>query len=94
MSTTYPSSRPVRPIMRPVFTIYFCFMNPVASARAFGGVEIGRTIATDEQMATPMRRVDTPPKAASWSDIEVPAIARIGTNRAAVAVWLMKLAMR
>ena len=69
-------------------------MNPVASARALGGVEIGSTIASDEQIATPMSRVDTPPKASSWSVIEDPAMARIGTNRAAVAVWLMKFAMR
>ena len=79
-------------MIRPVVTIYFCLMNPVASASAFGGVDIGRTIATDEHIATPISKVGTPPKGINCSFMVEPAIARIGTKSAAVAVWLMKLA--
>ena len=66
---------------------------PVACARAFGGVEIGRIIASDEPIATPIRRVDTPPRGARFAVMLWPTTARIGTRRAAVAVCEMKLAI-
>lgn len=72
----------------------FCLMNPVASARALGGVEIGRIMATDELIATPISRVPIPPSSASLTPILDPAIARIGINNAAVAVWEIKFAIR
>ena len=60
---------------------------------ALGGVLIGSTIASDDAIATPIRRVDTPPIGASRSFIAPPASARIGTRRLAVAVCEMKFAI-
>ena len=47
---------PMIPIVRPIFIISFCFTSPVECAMAFGGVEIGRVIATDAATAMPMSR--------------------------------------
>ena len=58
---------------------------------AFGGVEIGRHMAADADMAMPMRTVGVPPMAASLSPIPVHTVVRIGTSSAAVAVFEMKL---
>lgn len=89
----YPKTRPTPPIMSPTFSISFCWIMPVACAKAFGGVEIGRTIARDEPKATPISSVATPPSGNRLSLILIPAIASIGTSKAAVAVCEMKLAI-
>lgn len=83
----------MNPMIIPTRIMYFCSIRPVACAKAFGGVEIGSTIANDEQMATPMSRVLTPPNGASVALVEIPARARIGNSKFAVAVWLMKFAI-
>ena len=95
MSIPYPSTRPSTPMMTPVLIISFCSIIPVAAAIAFGGVEIGRTIPSDEPIATPMRRVETPPRGARLAETaaEAPTAARIGTRRDAVAVCEMKFAI-
>ena len=85
---------PIIPIIKPVVTMTFCLINPVASARALGGVEIGKIMATDELIATPISKVPIPPNSTNWAPILDPAIARIGTNNAAVAVWEIKFAIR
>ena len=70
-----------------------CLMNPVACAKAFGGVLIGKTIANEEPIATPINKVATPPNGANCPLIAVPAVPKIGTNNAAVAVWEIKFAI-
>ena len=71
---------------------------PVADAMAFGGVEIGRSIAIEAQVATKMIIAWVPPiernealDAADGSSIAVATTMRIGMSRAAVAELLMKL---
>lgn len=59
---------------------------PVACAKALGGVDIGSTMAKEEPMAIPISNVSTPPKGNKFSRILTPAIAKMGTNKAAVAV--------
>lgn len=81
------------PIIKPIRIICFCSIRPVACANAFGGVEIGSTMASDEPKATPISRVETPPKAAKFSAADIPAKARIGISKLAVAVCEMKFAM-
>lgn len=71
----------------------FCWIIPVACANAFGGVLIGRTIAKEEPIATPISKVETPPIGANCSSIPVPAVPKMGTNKAAVAVCEMKFAI-
>ena len=66
---------------------------PVACANALGGVLIGNIIANDEPIATPINQVSTPPKEDRFSRILLPAMARMGTSNAAVAVCEMKLAI-
>ncbi len=66
-------------------------MKPVECANALGGVEIGRVIAIDADIATPTSSALTPPTSAKLSPMPVPTAQSIGTNRAAVAVLLMKL---
>ena len=56
-SNKYPSTKPMIPIVRPIFIISFCFTKPVEWAIAFGGVEIGRVIATDAATAIPISTV-------------------------------------
>ena len=58
---------------------------------AFGGVEIGRVIATDAATAMPTSTVTVPPMLSSPLPIPLQTTARIGTRRAAVAVLDMKL---
>ena len=58
---------------------------------AFGGVDIGKHIAVDAAMAIPIRTVLVPPIPPSLSPIPRQTTARIGTNKAAVAVFEMKL---
>ena len=77
--------------MRPMRAMSFCSTRLVAYAMAFGGVEIGSTIALDAAMATPMSTVDVPPMPLSLSPIAVQTTTRIGISRAAVAEFDMKL---
>ena len=65
---------------------------PVEAAIAFGGVEIGSTIPSDEPIATPTRSVVTPPSGARLvaTAALAPTAARIGTRSDAVAVCEMK----
>ena len=93
ISMAYPSTSPMAPIMRPTFSISFCLIMPVACASALGGVLMGSTIARDEPRATPTNKVSTPPMGCSVSRILIPAMARMGTNNAAVAVCEIKFAM-
>lgn len=76
--------------MIPIFAISFCFTKPVAKAKALGGVEMGRIIALDAAIATPINTVGVPPIGASLSPIAPQTMARIGINRAAVAEFEMK----
>jgi hypothetical protein len=66
---------------------------PVEAARAFGGVETGRHIAMDAQIATPMIIAGTPPRASNsgFPAIAFPTTIRIGTTRFADAELEMKL---
>ena len=82
------------PMMIPIFAISFCFTYPVAKARAFGGVEMGRIMAEEAAMATPISTVGVPPIGSSLSPIAPQTIARIGINRAAVAEFEMKFESR
>ena len=47
-------------MMRPMRAMSFCEIRLVAKARAFGGVEMGRTIALDAATATLMSTVGVP----------------------------------
>ena len=82
------------PIIRPIFIISFCFTRPVEWAIAFGGVEIGRVIATDAATAIPISTVGVPPMLSSELPIPLHTTARIGTRSAAVAVFEMKFERR
>ena len=81
-------------MMMPIFTMSFCFTRLVEKARAFGGVEMGSTIALDAATAMPMSTVGVPPMAASLSPIPEQTTARIGISRAAVAEFEMKFESR
>ena len=80
----------------PTVAICLVVIIPVECANAFGGVETGRHIASDAQIATPMIIADTPPSALNASELSgLPAIAfpttiRIGTTRFAEAEFVMK----
>ena len=63
----------------------------MAKANAFGGVEIGRIMADEAAMATPINTVPVPPIGASLSPIAPQTTARIGISRAAVAEFEMKV---
>lgn len=89
----YPSISPIIPMIIPTFSISFCWIMPVACAKALGGVLIGNIIANDEPIATPINKVSTPPSEDRFSRILLPAMARMGTSNAAVAVCEMKFAM-
>ena len=78
-------------MMRPMRAMSFCEIRLVAKARAFGGVEMGRTIALDAATATLMSTVGVPPMTLSLSPIARHTTVRIGMRRAAVAHLLMKL---
>jgi hypothetical protein len=66
---------------------------PVEWARAFGGVDTGRHMATDAAIAIPTIIAGTPPRAmkSGLSFIAVPTTTRIGTTRLADAEFEMKL---
>ena len=89
----YPNISPIIPMIIPTFSISFCWIIPVACAKALGGVLIGNIIASDDPIATPINKVSTPPNDDRFSRILIPAIARIGTSKAAVAVWEIKFAI-
>ena len=78
----------------PMRAISFCLTKPVAKAKAFGGVEMGRIMALEAAMATPMRTVDVPPIGSSLSPIAPQTIAKIGMSKAAVAEFEMKFDSR
>ena len=82
------------PMMRPIFIIWFCFTKPVEWAMALGGVLMGRAIATDAATAMPISTVGVPPMPSRAEPIPRHTTARIGTNKAAVAVFEMKLESR
>lgn len=48
-------------MVMPVTNICFVLMSPVEYAIAFGGVLIGKDIANDAAIATPIRSVHIPP---------------------------------
>ena len=81
-------------MMIPILAISFCLTYPVANDSAFGGVEIGKIIALEAAMATPISTVGVPPIGANLSPIALHTIARIGMSRAAVAELEMKLLSR
>ena len=78
------------PMMIPMRAISRCATRFVAYASAFGGVEMGSTMALLDAMATPMRIVDVPPIALRFSPIAVLTTTSIGMSRAAVAELEMK----
>ena len=79
--------------MIPTVAICFVVIIPVECARAFGGVETGRHIARDAQIATPAIIAGTPPRfsKAGLPAIALPTTIRIGTTRFAEAELEMKL---
>lgn len=93
ISIVYPSISPTIPMIIPTFSMSFCCIMPVACANALGGVLMGNIIASDEPIATPISNVSTPPNADRFSRMLLPAMARIGTSSAAVAVCEMKFAI-
>ena len=66
-------------------------MMPVEEAMAFGGVEIGRVMASEAAIAVAQSKVFTPPISTRASPMPTPTAQRIGMRRAAVAELLMKL---
>ena len=75
----------------PIFSISFCLTSPVEWAIALGGVLIGRHIAHEAAMALPIRIAEVPPIIFKESPMPWQTTARIGINRAAVAVFEIKL---
>ena len=84
----------ITPTIIPILLLSFCYTRLVAKARAFGGVEIGRIIALDAAIATPIRTVEVPPITFRLSPIAVHTTARIGISKAAVAELDMKFESR
>ena len=85
-------------MMMPTLAISLVSTSPVEDAIAFGGVEIGKSIAMEAQMAMKEIIARVPPRAmklalfaASGSAIPSATTIRIGMSRAAVALLLMKL---
>ena len=78
----------------PIFSISFCLTSPVEWAIALGGVLIGRHIAHEAAMAIPIRIAEVPPMIFKESPMPWQTTARIGINRAAVAVFEIKLACK
>ncbi len=91
ISIRYAMTNPTTPTIIPTIAICLVLMIPVECASAFGGVEIGRHIASEADIATPTRRVLRPPiamnpsAAVGSSRSAVPTTARIGTIRFAAA---------
>ena len=81
----------MRPTISPTFAMSLVLIRPVEQAMAFGGVEIGSSIAIEVEAATQTSYVVTPPKAPNCSLIAVPTTAKIGTNKLAADELAMKL---
>lgn len=62
-----PKTRPITPTMMPTLDISFVSTSPVEAAMAFGGVEMGRSIAREAQTATKIERPCCPPQARNAS---------------------------
>ena len=92
ISMRYPNTIPTTPRITPIVAICFVEIIPVEAARAFGGVETGRHIAKDAQIAIPAIIAGMPPKdsKAGFPDIALPTTTRIGTTRFAAAEFEMK----
>jgi hypothetical protein len=75
-------------------TVAICLVDiiPVDAARALGGVDTGRHIAIDAQIAIPAIIEGTPPRDsnAGLPLIAFPTTTRIGTTRLAAAEFEMK----
>ena len=86
------------PTIIPTLAISLVWTSPVLEAMAFGGVEIGNSIAMDAQTAMNDIMACIPPKAlneelleADGSAIPCATTIRIGMSSAALAELLMKL---
>ena len=79
----YPRTNPTTPMMIPTVAICLVVIIPVEAASAFGGVETGRHIARDAEIAIPTIMAGTPPIASkeALSVIAFPTTMRIGTTR-------------
>ena len=90
------NTRPMAPITAPALSISLVLIRPVENAIAFGGVEIGISIASEAQVATKQIIAFSPPKLANDGFAESPddTAQRIGIRRAAVAELLIKLDSR
>ena len=80
--------------MIPTSVISCVFIRPVELAMAFGGVEMGNSMANEVEAATQTNNVVTPPYTARLSAIAVPTTARMGTRRLAAEELAMKLAKK
>ena len=78
------------PTIMPILAMSFCLTRLVAYARALGGVEMGRIIALDAAIATPIKMVEVPPMAFSLSPMAAQTMVRMGISNAAVAEFEMK----
>jgi hypothetical protein len=78
--------------MIPMVAICFVVIMPVDAASALGGVETGRHIATEAQIAIPAIIEGMPPSASNdgLPDMAFPTTIRIGTTRFAAAEFEMK----
>ena len=83
--------------MMPTFAMSFVSTSPVEAAMAFGGVEIGNSMAMEAHTAMNMIMAWVPPMAmkaallaAAGSAMPSATTIRIGISRAAVAELLMK----
>ena len=97
MSQKNPKMKPTTPMTRPTRAISLVSTRPVEDAIAFGGVEIGKSIAIEAQVAMKIIIAWVPPKAMNEALLGAEGSARpdattirIGISRAAVAELLMK----
>ena len=92
------STNPMTPTMMPTLAMSLVSTRPVEEAMAFGGVEIGKSIAMEAHTAMKLIIALVPPRAmncallaASGSAMPAATTMRIGIRRAAVALLEMKL---
>ena len=88
-------------MMRPTLVMSLVSTMPVADAMAFGGVEMGKSMAMEAHTAMKIIMAEVPPMAmncallaASGSAMPLATTMRIGISRAAVAELEMKLLSR
>ena len=88
-------------MIRPTRVMSLVSTMPVADAMAFGGVEIGKSMAMEAHTAMKVIIAEVPPMArncallaASGSAMPLATTIRIGMSRAAVAELEMKLESR